>query len=105
MAAPAAPAPAAAPAKPKTEGSDVPLLDEVQAAIPAADSIAGALGVDIIVSQVTCEGEPGVASVDELPGTGGNGDAVRNVAATGLGLLLIGGTAVYVTRRRGRHLA
>lgn len=107
---PAAPAPAPVPApakaKEKAAPSDLPLLDKVQAAIPAADSIAGALGLDIIVSQVTCEGAPGVAEVkqvnrpEQLPGTGGNGDAVRNVAVAGLGLLLAGGTAVGLTRRR-----
>ncbi|HUR73731.1 MAG TPA: choice-of-anchor P family protein, partial [Sporichthya sp.] len=99
---PAAPAPA--PAKPKADGSDVPVLDKVQSAIPAADSIAGALGVDIIVSQVTCDGEPGVAGVDELPGTGGNGHVARNIAVTGLGLLAAGGAAVVLTRRRRSHV-
>jgi hypothetical protein len=99
--APAAPAPA--PAKPKAEGSDVPVLDKVQSAIPAADSIAGALGVDIIVSQVTCEGAPGVVQTAELPGTGGNGNAARDIAVTGLGLLVAGGAAVVVTRRRRSH--
>lgn len=104
-AAPAAPAdtaPKTAQGKGKSDASQLPAVDKVQT---LADSIAGAIGVDIVVSQVTCDGKPGVASVNELPGTGGNGHAARNVAATGLGLLMVGGAAVYVTRRRGRHVS
>jgi hypothetical protein len=56
--------------------------------------------VDIIVSQVTCEGKPGVAAVSQLPHTGGDGHVARNIAVTGLGLLVAGGAAVAITRRR-----
>ncbi|WP_028984908.1 choice-of-anchor P family protein [Sporichthya polymorpha] len=85
-------------------GSDLAALDTVRKAVPSAADIAGAVGVDIVVSQVTCAGKPGkeVAKVNQLPGTGGNGDATRDVAIAGLGLLAAGGAAVYVTRRRGR---
>ena len=97
-----APAPAPAPAEKKASKSDLAVLDKAQAAVPSVDSIAGALGLDIVVSQVTCEGAPAeVKGVDDpLPDTGGNGDAIRDVAVAGLGLLLIGGTAVGLTRRR-----
>lgn len=118
-AAPAAPAPAApapaqpsdkaadkpadkAPQKAKTDQADLPVVDKVQ---HVADAIDGALGLDIVVSQVTCDGKagvkPAVAAVNELPGTGGAGShTYRNTAVTGLALLAAGGTAVVLTRRR-----
>ncbi|GAA0635034.1 hypothetical protein GCM10009547_43980 [Sporichthya brevicatena] len=113
VAAPAAPAdvkPADSKSEAKNEkagkkaGSDLAAIDTVRKAVPSAADIAGAVGVDIVISQVTCDGEPGkeVAKVNQLPGTGGNGDATRDVAIAGLGLLAAGGAAVYVTRRRGR---
>jgi hypothetical protein len=78
-------------------------------AAPAADDddIKGLIGLDVIVSEVNCVGARYAIKKDEpkraLPKTGGNGDMSRDIAVTGLGLLLAGSAAAFVTRRRGRH--
>jgi LPXTG-motif cell wall-anchored protein len=90
-----------------------------QASVPAAEADnLGTVGVDVIVSQVTCKGFQAVKAVmkpakptdassiakPDLPKTGGNGNATVAVGATGLGLLLAGSGAVFAVRRR-RHSA
>ncbi len=92
----------------KNKSADLKAPD--RAAAPTVDSdVIGALGVDVVVSEVTCSGKDGVVVVDEvpppdddLPDTGANGNAARDIAVTGLGLLAAGSAAVLVTVRRRR---
>lgn len=98
---------AAATSSNKSDGADLSVPE--RAAAPAADSdVLGALGVDVVISEVSCAGKPGIAGVDsepnDLPGTGGNGSASRDIALTGLGLLAAGSAAVLVTLRRRRAI-
>lgn len=96
--------------KNKADGAALAAPD--RAAAPAIDdSIVGALGIDVVISQVTCKGAeaPVVVAEEpkekpELPKAGGNGVLSRDLAVAGLGLLAVGSAAVFVTRRRGLHV-
>jgi len=91
----------------KSDGADLRVADRASApvAAPADDDIAGLLGVDVIVSQVDCTGADVVLAKHkrELPKTGGDSAVSRDLAASGLALLVMGTGAVYITRRRARH--
>lgn len=92
-----------------------------KAAVPEA---LGLVGLEVIVSKVTCLGAEQPAKVvfkeakvpkqapkqapeqapeqepKQLPKTGGNGDLARDLTVAGLGLLAVGSTAIFVSRRR-----
>lgn len=81
---------------------------EARVAAPAADDdddIDGLVGVDVIVSETNCVGARFAKAQPPkrvLPKTGG-GDMAQDMAVTGLGLLLAGSAAAFVTRRRRNH--
>jgi hypothetical protein len=96
----------------KHDGADLSVSDRAAAPAdkqfaPADDDIAGLLGVDVVVSQVDCTGAELLARAHKpkLPKTGGDSTVSRDLAASGLALLMVGSGAVYITRRRGRHHA
>ncbi|MGQ0630230.1 MAG: choice-of-anchor P family protein [Sporichthyaceae bacterium] len=87
----------------KSDDAKLSVLDRVK--VPAVDSeVLGALGVDVVISEVLCKGAPAVVQVaevkDPLPDTGGDSMMARNIAISGLGLLTAGSLAVFITRRR-----
>lgn len=94
----------------KSDGAQLRTVDRTQAR-PAApepdeDDVQGLIAIEVIVSEVNCVGARLAVQQDPpkraLPKTGG-GDLAQDIAVTGLGLLLAGSAAAFVTRRRGRH--
>ncbi len=103
-----------------TDRAAVPVTapDVAAAAAPVAAIAEGDLGVvglDVVVSQVTCKGreiaqvraKPPVkaperppAVPEALPRTGGDGNSTFGVGLAGLGLLVVGSGAVFAVRRR-----
>jgi chemotaxis protein histidine kinase CheA len=90
----------------KGDGADLSVAERASApkvTPQASDDVAGLVGVDVIVSQVDCTGAELLAKHHNLPKTGGDSKVSRDLAASGLALLMAGSAAVYAVRRRGRH--
>jgi hypothetical protein len=89
----------------KSDGSEL-TARQPAAALPAAAAATGAglLGVDVVVSQVSCAGaqivQAAAARPPALPHTGANGHLTRDLGVAGLGLILSGASAVGLVRRR-----